>query len=238
MIHDADNNKKCPDINNHDIYISSTYWDAWCITFWSTQCENESNFTLVKSDFKVGFFQLVNFCQRLRRTGTRYWQTDFCIVSLVDSSISKNCRFFRNWSVTWWSADYWISSIFHPFYKLDTRNHQEHDAKVRLPIPCLSSSQPLAEIDQLKKIRPNPVLVDPPRMSQKPIRWYHHRAGKTRDVQTHRRPFKLKPENPSKTTLTSGTTTASVTAPAAFSYFGLGDIIIQGHRSIVRNHFF
>ena len=41
-----------------------------------------------------------------------------------------------------------------PIVCRDTRDHQEHDVNVRLTIPGLSSEKPLAEIDQLKKIRP------------------------------------------------------------------------------------
>ena len=33
----------------------------------------------------------------------------------------------------------------------DTRDHSEHDAKNRLPLPSPSPEKPLAEIDQLKK---------------------------------------------------------------------------------------
>ena len=36
----------------------------------------------------------------------------------------------------------------------DTRDHPEHDAKNRLPIPCLSSEKPLAEVISDKKNRP------------------------------------------------------------------------------------
>ena len=43
----------------------------------------------------------------------------------------------------------------------DTREHQEHDTKNRLSIPGPSSEKLMAEIDELKKNRPNRTKMIP-----------------------------------------------------------------------------
>ena len=55
-----------------------------------------------------------------------------------------------------WSADNQLIGHFgkKPLFFRETRQHQEHDAKVRLSISGPSSEKPVAEIYQLKNNRP------------------------------------------------------------------------------------
>ena len=68
---------------------------------------NEPPYHLSTShELRSVIFWPVNFCHGFLRTGTRYWQTDFCIVFLMLSSFSEKYRFFRKWPISWSSADH------------------------------------------------------------------------------------------------------------------------------------